>query len=121
MSELAAERLRIEGVNEFWFRPDKQQAQADGLAYRPAVLIECSINFRSLRAGLNHSEERSYAAWLPESVASGMRNSDSTPGRRELRASEADPGADLEGAGSARAERLGWSCHRTENSNTMRI
>jgi hypothetical protein len=24
------------------------------------------VNFRSLRAGLNHSEERSYTAWLPE-------------------------------------------------------
>src|SRR5713101_1511299 len=24
------------------------------------------VNFRSLRAGLNHSEERSYSAWLPE-------------------------------------------------------
>ncbi|HLG17681.1 MAG TPA: hypothetical protein VJH03_24775 [Blastocatellia bacterium] len=35
------------------------------LRYRPAVLIEFSVNFRSLRAGLNHSEERSYTAWLP--------------------------------------------------------
>jgi hypothetical protein len=30
------------------------------------MLIECRINFRSLRAGLNHSEERSYTAWIPE-------------------------------------------------------
>jgi len=37
------------------------------MVYRPAVLIECAINFRSLRAGLNHSEERNYLAWLPES------------------------------------------------------
>jgi hypothetical protein len=34
--------------------------------YRPAALVECKVNFRSLRAGLNHSEERSYTAWLPE-------------------------------------------------------
>ena len=27
--------------------------------------MECGINFRSLRAGLNHSEERSYTGWLP--------------------------------------------------------
>src|SRR5262249_49500780 len=33
---------------------------------RPAIVVECSINFRSLRAGLNHSEERTYSAWLPE-------------------------------------------------------
>lgn len=36
------------------------------LSYRPAVLVECAVNFRSLRAGLNHSEERTYSAWLPE-------------------------------------------------------
>ena len=36
------------------------------MVYRPAVLIELTVNFRSLRAGLNHSEERSYSAWLPE-------------------------------------------------------
>jgi hypothetical protein len=67
MMEKASERLRIEEVNEFWFRPGEDEADAGALAYRPAMLIECAVNFRSLRAGLNHSEERSYTAWLPES------------------------------------------------------
>jgi hypothetical protein len=67
MSGQAPERLQIEGVNEFWFRPGEEMNDAGALAYRPALLVECSINFRSLRAGLNHSEERSYTAWIPES------------------------------------------------------
>ena len=59
------ERLTIEGIQEFWHHPGEGQERSR-LAYRPAMLLECSINFRSLRAGLNHSEERSYSAWLPE-------------------------------------------------------
>src|SRR5438105_52452 len=59
------ERLIIEGIQEFWHHPDKSQDR-QRLAYRPALLVQCSINFRSLRAGLNHSEERTYSAWLPE-------------------------------------------------------
>jgi hypothetical protein len=61
----APDRLRIEGVNDYWFRP-AARGIARGLMYRPAALVECKVNFRSLRAGLNHSEERSYTAWLPE-------------------------------------------------------
>ena len=61
----APDRLRIEGVNDYWFRPAGPEA-ADTFTYRPAALVECKVNFRSLRAGLNHSEERSYTAWLPE-------------------------------------------------------
>jgi hypothetical protein len=34
--------------------------------YRPAVFVECTLIFRSLRAGLNHSEDHEYTAWLPE-------------------------------------------------------
>lgn len=64
VSEQAVDKLRIEGIAEAWREP------GDGLAgppvYRAAVLIEYTVNFRSLRAGLNHSEERSYSAWLPE-------------------------------------------------------
>jgi hypothetical protein len=59
------ERLSIEGIQEFWYHPGKGQDRSR-LAYRPAMLLECSINFRSLRAGLNHSEECTYSAWLPE-------------------------------------------------------
>jgi hypothetical protein len=57
-------KLRVEGVVEFWLRPSIADSQP--LSYRPAAIIDCSINFRSLRAGLNHSEERTYTAWLPE-------------------------------------------------------
>jgi hypothetical protein len=59
------ERLSIEGIQEFWYHATEGEDRSR-LAYRPAMLLECSINFRSLRAGLNHSEERSYSAWLPE-------------------------------------------------------
>jgi len=34
--------------------------------YRPSAFVECTLNFRSLRAGLNHSEDHEYTAWLPE-------------------------------------------------------
>lgn len=67
MSGQAPDRLQIDGVTEFWFRPGEETDDASALAYRAALLVECSINFRSLRAGLNHSEERSYVAWVPES------------------------------------------------------
>jgi hypothetical protein len=63
----APERLQIEGVNEFWFRPGDATPEPGARVYRPAMLVECSVNFRSLRAGLNHSEERNYTAWIPES------------------------------------------------------
>jgi hypothetical protein len=59
-------KLNIEGVSEFWLRTEDAESKSSERVWRPAVLIECSINFRSLRAGLNHSEERSYTAWLPE-------------------------------------------------------
>lgn len=63
----APERLQIEGINEFWFRPGNGTLETGAHVYRPAMLVECSVNFRSLRAGLNHSEERNYTAWIPES------------------------------------------------------
>ncbi|HEU4387158.1 MAG TPA: hypothetical protein VFV34_05135 [Blastocatellia bacterium] len=50
-------------MREFWYQPDRKSG---GLTYRPAVLVECTLNFRSLRAGLNHSEEHNYTAWLPD-------------------------------------------------------
>jgi len=63
VSEQEVEKLTIEGVTEAWLKAGDTQPTA----YRPAVLIDYTVNFRSLRAGLNHSEERSYSAWLPES------------------------------------------------------
>jgi hypothetical protein len=62
----ALKKLHIDGVSEFWFRRTEPGQEARLATYRPAVLVECSVNFRSLRAGLNHSEERSCTAWLPE-------------------------------------------------------
>jgi hypothetical protein len=66
MSKATAERLCVKGVNELWLQLSDADSDLSELKYRPAVLIECKLNFRSLRAGLNHSEERSYTAWLPE-------------------------------------------------------
>lgn len=66
MSGQRLERLHIEGITESWLKT-ADVVDAGTLIYRPALLIECAINFRSLRAGLNHSEERNYSAWLPES------------------------------------------------------
>ena len=62
----APKKLQIDGVSESWFRRTEAIPEGSKATYRPAVLIECSVNFRSLRAGLNHSEERSYTSWLPE-------------------------------------------------------
>ncbi len=65
MADQTPRKFEIEGVPEYWFRsgPDIEVARL----HKPAVLVECTINFRSLRAGLNYSEERNYTAWLPES------------------------------------------------------
>jgi len=60
----APQKPQIDGVAELWLRHPEQAA--DARLYRPSLLIECGMNFRSLRAGLNHSEERAYTAWLPE-------------------------------------------------------
>lgn len=35
--------------------------------YRPAVLVDCKMVFRSLRASFHHNEERYFTAWYPES------------------------------------------------------
>jgi hypothetical protein len=59
--------INISGINEYWLHPDSLQAASASVSYKPAVLVECTVNFRSLRAGLNHSEERNYAAWIAES------------------------------------------------------
>jgi len=58
----------MEATAEAWYRVDDDdpQLRPESLRYRPAILVECSVNFRSLRAGLNHSEERNYTAWLPQ-------------------------------------------------------
>jgi hypothetical protein len=65
MTGQATERLRIDGVPEVWFKSPTPGDETARLVYRPAALIECTLNFRSLRAGLNHSEERNHTAWVP--------------------------------------------------------
>ena len=66
MSARSQDRFRIEGVSELWFKSHDVSPGAGAKVYSPAMLVECRLNFRSLRAGLNHSEERNYTAWLPE-------------------------------------------------------
>lgn len=65
MSDQSREKISIEGMAEYWL----PAPSAGALIYRPAIIAECTLNFRSLRAGLNHSEERNYTAWLPEGDA----------------------------------------------------
>jgi hypothetical protein len=60
----AVEKLRVAGIAEAWLQ--SEQGSTGTIIYRPAVLIDYTVNFRSLRAGFNHSEERSSTAWLPE-------------------------------------------------------
>lgn len=52
-------------IGTYWYAPDPD-ASVGSLVYHPAALIDCRINFRSLKAGLNHSDENSYTAWLPD-------------------------------------------------------
>lgn len=59
--------INLSGVPEYWLRPSDGQPEVSKWHYKPAILVECTVNFRSLRAGLNHSEERNYTAWIAES------------------------------------------------------
>lgn len=67
MNKENTERIKAEGVAELWYRP--AEPRKGNIIYRPAVLVECTVNYRSLRAGLNQSEEHNYTAWLPEGEA----------------------------------------------------
>jgi hypothetical protein len=63
MSQPETRKFSIEGLPELWVPPAHISENAQ---YKAAVLVESTLNFRSLRAGLNHSEDRSFTAWLPE-------------------------------------------------------
>ncbi|MGH9762740.1 MAG: hypothetical protein ACREDR_23565, partial [Blastocatellia bacterium] len=52
--------LQIEGLPVLWL----EQFTKERATYKPAVLVDLTLNFRSLRAELNHSEDRTYTAWL---------------------------------------------------------
>src|SRR5215210_6788970 len=58
--------IRTDRLSEYWFRPKTAPLQPPPQVYKPAFLVECNINYRSLRAGLNHSDVRNYTAWVPE-------------------------------------------------------
>jgi hypothetical protein len=61
-----AQRLKIDGIAEAWCQPEQPESgEQQKLVYRASILVDFRVNFRSLRAGLNHSEERSYTAWIP--------------------------------------------------------
>jgi hypothetical protein len=77
--------LNIEGIQEYWLPAERAAVAAGKSLYKPAVLIECTLNFRSLRAGLNHSEERNYTAWLPESNLAIDWDALATPCNEELK------------------------------------
>jgi hypothetical protein len=77
--------VNIEGLSEYWLAVDPSPGLPGNWFYRPAVLIECTLNFRSLRAGLNHSEERNYTSWLPESNLAIDWDALATPCNQELK------------------------------------
>lgn len=41
-------------------------ANSSELVYRPAIFVDCIINFRSIKAGVNDSQERAYTTWLSD-------------------------------------------------------
>jgi hypothetical protein len=52
---------------QYWLTDSGNGSSANAKAYHPAVLVECKLTFRSLRASFHHNEERNYTAWYPES------------------------------------------------------
>ncbi len=56
--------IRDARITQYWYVLGPEDAR-DDLVYRAAVLIDCRVNFRSLKVSLNHSDERSYTSWLP--------------------------------------------------------
>lgn len=58
----------IRGELHLWLAP-AQRAQAELpqlLQYRPALMFECQVEFRDVRAELIHAKEAYYSAWLPD-------------------------------------------------------
>ena len=51
-------------ISQLWLT---QPPAGDAQFYHPAILIDCKLTFRSLRASYHHSEERTFTAWYPES------------------------------------------------------
>src|SRR5690349_13620115 len=51
---------------QLWISENENSLSANARAYHPAVLVECKLSFRSLRASFHYNEERNYTAWYPE-------------------------------------------------------
>lgn len=67
--DAAANAMQHARIAELWRKRDPD-SDPGTLVYCASALIDCSINFRSLKAGLNESEERTFTAWLrPGSTA----------------------------------------------------
>lgn len=67
--DAAANAMQHARIAEFWYKREPESDPAT-LVYSASILVDCSINFRSLKAGMNESEERTYTAWLrPGSLA----------------------------------------------------
>ena len=77
--------INIPGITEYWLRSVSLEPETGNWRYKPAILVECTINFRSLRAGLNHSEERNYTAWIAESDMAIDWDSPALPLHTELK------------------------------------
>jgi hypothetical protein len=54
-------------IDQAWYVPAEGDASSEPLRYRPALLVECLINFRSIKAGISETVDRIYTAWLPGS------------------------------------------------------
>jgi hypothetical protein len=67
---MESDKLRnAEGCRQLWYAVPEDRDAAQAYTYRAAVLVDCILNFRSLAAGLNSSEERSCTAWLVDAAA----------------------------------------------------
>ena len=52
-----SQRFKTEGVTQFWLESGPGLRGGVNISYRPAALVECVVNFRSLRAGLNQDRK----------------------------------------------------------------
>jgi hypothetical protein len=60
-----------EGLTELWvsLAAEAQPGLPAMFHYRPAVMFECLVEFRDVRAEIISSQDRLYATWLPEPEA----------------------------------------------------
>jgi hypothetical protein len=58
----------VRGEPKLWLAPagSEQPELPHVFSYRPAVMVECLVEFRDVRAEVIHAKEAFYTAWLPE-------------------------------------------------------